>query len=46
MIIETLLVKSDGSQSIIQKEVPDDWFDIREDSQNTEAEATQEENSI
>lgn len=27
MIVETLLVKSDGSQSIIQKEVPDNWFD-------------------
>ncbi len=46
MIIETLLVKSDGSQSIIQKEVPDDWFETREDSQNTETEATQGENSI
>lgn len=46
MIIETLLVKSDGSQSIIQKEVPDDWFDTKDDSQNEETAATQEEKSI
>ncbi|MDR3729810.1 MAG: hypothetical protein Q3X94_08525 [Oscillospiraceae bacterium] len=34
MIIDVLVCRMDGTQTLEQREVPDDWFPMREDEES------------